>query len=93
MDIKNDFVRDETPDQEDEMETMDQIKPKEEIKTVVPKSENSFTTLKKVKQMTLTPSPLRIDEEATEESEEKDDEVNSDDEGTVRGQGREREEV
>ena len=49
MDIKNDFVRDETPDQEDEMETMDQIKPKEEIKTVVPKSENSFTTLKKVK--------------------------------------------
>ena len=43
--------------------------------------------------MTLTPSPLRIDEEATEESEEKDDEVNSDDEGTVRGQGREREEV
>ena len=49
MDIKNDFVRDETPDQEDEMETMDQIKPKEEIKTVVPKLENSFTTLKKVK--------------------------------------------
>ena len=34
--------------------------------------------------MTLTPSPLRIDEEATEESEEKDDEVNSDDEGTVK---------
>ena len=49
MDIKNDFVRDETPDQEDEMETMDQTKPKEEIKTVVPKLENSFTTLKKVK--------------------------------------------